>query len=680
MNQNTRAEEQVGNLGRILEDSLNEIYIFESSSLRFLCANRGARENLGYTIEELCKLTPVDIKPAHTQKSFNATIMPLRTGEQTKLVFETLHRRKDGSCYEVEVHLQMGDYQEQSVFVAIILDITERNEAEAEKRRWLERSQKELNAVVQLSKERSIPDGDLDRFLENATRLVADTLEIPQVSVWLSKNQGSKFCCHVLYERNEGKHFKEPYLESEDHPNHFKELAKGSPINAHDVFSEVHTMDFAKGFLIPLGIKSLRDAPIRIGGELDGVLCVENQGLEREWTADQIAFASQVADQISLSLANRQLQQDEKSLRAKQGAINATVNGIIITDPCLPENPIIYVNPASERITGYSSEEVLDHNCCFLQRGDRDQDGLQELRTALKEEAEAKVVLSNYRKDGTPFWNELTVSPVRNSEGKVVNFVGIQRDITKTREAEAARKDLEREIVRIADEERRRIALDLHDGLGSHLGGLALICKEHARLLSMEGSPASDKANEISELIIEAVTQSREIAHGFYPIKEADTGLMDALQQLAIRTSRAEVRCFFDCVFPVLLHDSAIANHLYRIAQEAVSNALKHAGADEIIIDLSAVEKKVYLRITDNGCGVGAKESTGSDGIGLRTMAYRASLIDGELDLHNRTDIRGREIVCSCPLPEKEEENTRGQLTPGELPSDRREHSSQGWV
>jgi PAS domain S-box-containing protein len=120
-------------------------------------------------------------------------------------------------------------------------------------------------------------------------------------------------------------------------------------------------------------------------------------------------------------------------------AVAASSNGIIITDPKLPDNPIVYVNPAFEKISGYATDEVRGRNCRFLQADDRDQSALDELRVALREKRECRVVLRNYRKDGTPFWNELYVSPVHDEEGRLTNFVGVQNDITQRRRMEEER-------------------------------------------------------------------------------------------------------------------------------------------------------------------------------------------------------------------------------------------------
>jgi PAS domain S-box-containing protein len=119
--------------------------------------------------------------------------------------------------------------------------------------------------------------------------------------------------------------------------------------------------------------------------------------------------------------------------------VRSSVNGVVITDATLAENPIVYVNPAFERMTGFSAEEVLGKNCRFLQGEDREQSALDELRAALGEERECRVVLRNYRKDGALFYNELHISPVYDEEGRLTNFVGVQSDVTERKKEEDER-------------------------------------------------------------------------------------------------------------------------------------------------------------------------------------------------------------------------------------------------
>lgn len=126
----------------------------------------------------------------------------------------------------------------------------------------------------------------------------------------------------------------------------------------------------------------------------------------------------------------------EDALRIRDQAIAASSNGIVVTDPTAPDNPITYVNPAFERMTGYSAEEVLGLNCRFLQGEDRDQPAVQEMREAVGEGHYLTVVLRNYKKDGTLFWNELSLSPVCDEEGRLVRYIGTQNDVTERQQTE----------------------------------------------------------------------------------------------------------------------------------------------------------------------------------------------------------------------------------------------------
>jgi len=129
-------------------------------------------------------------------------------------------------------------------------------------------------------------------------------------------------------------------------------------------------------------------------------------------------------------------QRTEEALRLRQRAIEASSNGITIVDITRPDNPIVYTNPAFEQISGYSSGEAAGRNPRFLSRDDGEQMGLEEMRAALREQREGHAVLRNYRKDGTLFWNSLSVAPVRDDGGKVTHFVGIINDITEQKRYE----------------------------------------------------------------------------------------------------------------------------------------------------------------------------------------------------------------------------------------------------
>ncbi|MFZ5592580.1 MAG: sensor domain-containing diguanylate cyclase [Bacillota bacterium] len=129
---------------QIFEDSLNEIYIFHPETLNFIAVNRGARENLGYTIEELSTMTPLDLKPELDLQSFRELLAPLVSGEQEQVLLNTVHRRKDGSLYPAEVHLQLFEHSGEKVCVALIIDLTERRAMEE----WLQEKEATLSAIM----------------------------------------------------------------------------------------------------------------------------------------------------------------------------------------------------------------------------------------------------------------------------------------------------------------------------------------------------------------------------------------------------------------------------------------------------------------------------------------------------------------------------------------------------
>jgi diguanylate cyclase (GGDEF)-like protein/PAS domain S-box-containing protein len=143
----------------------------------------------------------------------------------------------------------------------------------------------------------------------------------------------------------------------------------------------------------------------------------------------------------------------EQELHVLYQAIAASSNGITISDPSQPDNPLIYVNRSFELMTGYSAEEVLGSNCRFLQGSDGDQPALDEVRSAIREERDCSVLLRNYRKDGTLFWNELRLSPVHDERGQLTNYVGVQNDVTERKRTE---EDLRRAHDELEDRVRQR--------------------------------------------------------------------------------------------------------------------------------------------------------------------------------------------------------------------------------
>jgi PAS domain S-box-containing protein len=181
---------------------------------------------------------------------------------------------------------------------------------------------------------------------------------------------------------------------------------------------------------------------------IPGILASCILGAAIGFTSDLYKKNKRTLNELSVE---REILKKEISIRKKaeeqiiimERALNSTMNSVVITDPRLPDNPVIYANPAFERITGYKKEEILGKNCRILQGPGTSQETVSELREAIKNEHECNVVILNYRKDGKPFWSDVSISPVKDAGGELINFVGIKSDITERMIAEAALRENE---------------------------------------------------------------------------------------------------------------------------------------------------------------------------------------------------------------------------------------------
>jgi signal transduction histidine kinase len=211
----------------------------------------------------------------------------------------------------------------------------------------------------------------------------------------------------------------------------------------------------------------------------------------------------------------------------------------------------------------------------------------------------------------------------QNLEGQVR-----QRTTALTKEM-AERERLERELLEISEREQRRIGQDLHDGLCQHLTGATLAGQVlEEKLAALNLSEATD-ANKVVEIIEEGINLSRSLAKGLYPVEMEADGLMLALEEFATTSGELfKVSCHFECDSPVLIHDPATAGHLYRIAQEAVGNAIKHGKARKILIRLDVSEESTVLSVMDDGIGL-PEPLPENRGLGLRIMAHRSAMIGG---------------------------------------------------
>jgi len=212
-----------------------------------------------------------------------------------------------------------------------------------------------------------------------------------------------------------------------------------------------------------------------------------------------------------------------------------------------------------------------------------------------------------------------------------------------------ARQRLEEELVYVSEREQRRVGHDIHDSLCQHLTGTALAGQVLVQTLKAKDSASAASAARVVELIEDGITLSRNLARGLHSVGRAGDGLMEALEDFAASTNDLfKISCRFECPLPVLVSDVQIAQHLFRIAQEAVGNAIKHGHAQNILIRLDAHKGGKRLRIIDDGIGRPPFSADGK-GMGMRIMSYRADRIGATFSIRRR-DPSGAIVTCFLPL------------------------------
>lgn len=329
-------------------------------------------------------------------------------------------------------------------------------------------------------------------------------------------------------------------------------------------------------------------------------------------------------------------------MEARANAIlESTISGIITIN----EHGVIEsFNPAAAKIFNYSPEEVIGQNIRMLMPDPYKREHDLYLNnyhsTGIRKIIGIGREVQGLRRDGSVFPMELAVNEVVLKNRRI--YSGIVRDITKQRQ-------LEKEILQISEQERRNIGQDLHDGLGQMLTALSLMADNLAMKLEREKNPLTNEAQKIVRHLEEADTFARFLARGLVPVQLEAYGLASALERLCHQAEQIfRIKCFFEVFGEYDTYTDPSAIHLYRIVQEAISNAVKHGKASQVHVELAVGSDQLRLRIKDNGSGFYPHEST-QRGMGVHIMNYRARLIGGTLDIRNSSK-GGTIITCTQPL------------------------------
>lgn len=343
---------------------------------------------------------------------------------------------------------------------------------------------------------------------------------------------------------------------------------------------------------------------------------------------------------IDVNTTNKNLSDEPRLRRSEaqlQALVETAVDAIITIDI---KGTVQAFNPAAERLLGYQKEEILGRNVNMImpQPYAAEHDGYLRdyLETGVRRIIGIGRQVLAVRKDGSTFPADLSVSEIDLQECHL--FTGVLRDISE-------RRRLEKEVLEISSREQKRIGRDLHDGLGQELTGIAFLAEALHGRLKRENWPESERAGDIARLANQAIEHTRSLVKGLCPVNLGSDGLMIALDDLARQIEeRHQLACKFTCHHPVLVHDHNTAMHVYYIAQEALTNSLRHGHPRHIWMSLDRHEQVGTLIIEDDGRGIEDDEALDA-GRGLHIMRYRVDNLGGTLQINPREG--GGTRVCA---------------------------------
>lgn len=430
-----------------------------------------------------------------------------------------------------------------------------------------------------------------------------------------------------------------------------KQLSDGEPLQITQTADLPSEAAEVRRLLEQGQVQSVILVPIRHGGKLTGLIGCDAVRTARCWPDEDIRLLRTVGEiligaQVRCR-AEEALRQSEERYRQMAEAVPH------LAWRCDASGGTIDCNRRWYEYTGQTPEEARGNGWMRALHPD---DRARVLQRVQNDVAGGEVYQTEYRlrraSDGAYRWHLARALPVRNGDGEIIGWFGSAADIEDQKRAEEElerrvrertlelaaanealqkeiekRQKLERQILEISEREQRRIGQDLHDSIGQQVVGLKFVSWLLSEQLAARRSAAAPQAKRISNELEKLVEDIRKVARGLHPVRQDPEGLMMALKELADSTSSLfEISCRFVCRRPVLLHDEMAATNLYRIAQEAVNNAVRHGQPKQIEIRLEIVKDHVCLSVKDDGKGLPPVEERGT-GLGLQIMQYRAAAI-----------------------------------------------------
>lgn len=574
-------------------------------------------------------------------------------------------------------------------------DDTERKRSERALQDAERRLRNQNATLVELTRNTSLGHGDLAGALHAISEAAARTLHVEQVNIWLFSPDRAGIHCIENYSTTRNDHSAGQTLQAQDYPSYFQAIEANRTLGVARAQEDPCTAELVDSYLRPAGITSLLDAPIRLGGRMEGVVCHEHVGPPRQWTVEEENFAGSIADLVALAIEAIERQRAEDELRkahdelesrvkertqelsrayeelkrevaernraeaelGKQTGITTSVldsisDGVVVCDE---RGRLLIFNPAAKQILrrGPSKNEPTNWATEFgLYRSDRatllSVDELPLVRAMQGEEVDDVEIFVRHDRLPEGIWLNVTARPLKQTQGAVA----VIRDITERRRSQQrilAEQKRTRQMLAAHERDRQLIAYEIHDGMVQDVTGAIMHFEAFRQKQPPQGEAARFDYDTGLQLLREMIGEARHLISGLRPPILDEQGLVAAIGYLVnehrVRCKR-KIQFVHDVRFEHL--EPLLEGTLFRVAQEALTNVERHSQSKRARVTLRQLDHRLRLEIRDWGIGFDPNAVV-EHRYGVYGIRERARLLQGKASILSAPG-KGTKVRVELPI------------------------------